>query len=1006
MWFDAADGIDQTGPGWWAACVAGSVAFVGRERELSRLQVVVGGAARLLLVVGDAGVGKTRLVAEGANRAAAGGMVSAWGGCLPLAQTLPLLPVADALGELNRLNGGLVEAALNQAPEYVRMEMQRLLPQLGSGDRNTGEPRESGQRERLFSAVAEMLSAVAQRHPVVLVIEDVHWADSATLDCLTFLARDRGAQRPVVVVTCRSDEAPLDTQVAEWLLHVRGSSGVAEIRLGPLSRDEVAEQLAQLWGGVPSARVIDELYARGEGNPFFTEQLVAADATSTGAGLPPRLAELLAGRVQRCGGQARAVLAALAVAGRPLGEAALCAVSGLDVDVVLRGLRELVAAGLLGEASGNGEHRPRHALLAEAVAGELLAGERVALHEGAARALEAQNDDTFAAEAAGHWHAAGRRAEELAARVTAAEAAERVFGYAEAAGHWQRAIELCEALPDSPHADLPAFYVRAIDALDTSGQADRAALLAAKAFDRFADHPDPATAAVIHVRAAIFPRSDWPAAGLPLIKEALRLFEQGPPTAEQAEAWFHYARFLFFAAGRVDASVTALHRALEIAEAADAVELMPRVQASLAPRAFLRGEVEHGFAALDRARAVAEAADAGAALLEVAVTESDALLNTADFERALEVALRGLGTARRTGRHTSFWATLAISNAAEALLALGRTAEAGELIDPLSTAIPDRENFMVHMIRAEIDVLRGDLEAATRRLQQVTAAIRDVSIIEAVRESARRIAELDLWAGRPEGAVRDVRRVLALHKNRDMAIFCGRLLVAGMHACADLAERARARHDEAATQAALDAADQLDSWVGQMAGAPFTDHPFIAAIPAERATWDAEHSRLAGASDPTAWHAAAKTWESLGCPHRAGYAWWRHAEARLLAGQPTTAAATAIRAADAAADSHAPLLAAIHALAARAHIRLDIAPVVAETAPQPANVMPYGLTERELLVLRLLAAGRTNPQIGTELFISPKTASVHVTNILRKLGVTTRVQAASLAERAGLLDPS
>jgi len=183
-----------------------------------------------------------------------------------------------------------------------------------------------------------------------------------------------------------------------------------------------------------------------------------------------------------------------------------------------------------------------------------------------------------------------------------------------------------------------------------------------------------------------------------------------------------------------------------------------------------------------------------------------------------------------------------------------------------------------------------------------------------------------------------------------------------------------------------------------MNGAPFTDHPFEAAIPASRATWDAERTRLAGASDPAAWRAAAKTWDDLGWPHRAGYAWWRHAEAQLTAGQPAAAAAPALRAAAAAADGHAPLLAQVRLLAERARIRLDAPAATTGTSA------PYGLTERELAVLRLLAAGCTNAQIGRELFISPRTAGVHVTNILRKFGVSGRVQAAALAERAGLLD--
>ena len=190
-----------------------------------------------------------------------------------------------------------------------------------------------------------------------------------------------------------------------------------------------------------------------------------------------------------------------------------------------------------------------------------------------------------------------------------------------------------------------------------------------------------------------------------------------------------------------------------------------------------------------------------------------------------------------------------------------------------------------------------------------------------------------------------------------------------------------------------------------MAGAPFAEHRFATTSPAERASWDAERTRLAGASDPKAWGRAAKTWEGLSCPHRAGYAWWRQAQAQLDAGQPAAEAAGALRAAAAAADGHAPLLARVRLLAERARIPLQLQAAAVRQTPPQRTAGRYGLTGREMAVLRLLAAGRSNAQIGAELYISPSTASVHVTSILRKLGVSSRVQAAALAERAGLLLP-
>jgi DNA-binding CsgD family transcriptional regulator len=1008
--------LTRAGVGWWAGGVVGLAGFVGRERELSRLRAALGAGTRLLLVVGDAGVGKTRFAGEGMQRATDDGLVPAWGRCLPLAEKLPLLPVAEALGELSQLDGGgLLEAALAMAPPYVRVEIERLLPQLGPGGVDTGGRGEGWRRERLFSAVAELLGAVAQRSPVGLVVEDVHWADSVTLDCLTCLARSGGGAAVTVVVTCRGDEAPLDPQVAGWLAHVRGGDGVEEIRLGPLSREEAAEQITGLVGGPPPPRLVDELYARAEGNPFFTEQLVAAAMAGPAGGglcapaqLPGRLAELLAARAARCGGDGRAVLAGLAVAGRPLTEELLADVTGLDVAAVRAGLRELAAARLLAEGAPGGAYRARHALLAEAVAAALLPGERVVLHERTARALETKGDQTLSAEVAGHWAAAGRYAEELPAQVAAAEAAERVFAYAEAAVHWQRAIELCQQLPGAagtPGAELPRLYLRAIEALDIAGTGARAGVLAEEAYRRFADHPDPATAAVIHTRAAVFRGIEAPAAGLPLIREALRLFDQAPPSADHAEAWLRYATmFVLHAEGRREPTRTALNRALEIAEAAGATALISRILSWLAIDAFFRGQAEEGFAVLDRGRALAEAAADGQALLRLAVTESDALLKMGKFQAAAGVALRGLQAARQAGRQASPDASVLALNAAEALLARGRTAEAAALIDPLTTGPPDRDHHVVDMLRVEIDVLRGDLEAATRRQQQIGALISHIGDIEHAREALQRAAELALWARRPGDALREISRALALFTAPDLTILFGRLLASGMRACADLAERAQARRDGYAARDALAAGWELATWVDRMAGAPFTDHACVATIPADRATWEAERTRLAGASDPAAWRAAAKTWEDLGWPHRAGYAWWRHAEAQLNAGQPPAVAAAALRAAAAAADGHQPLLAQVRTLAGRARIALQTPAATHTEAPQAGMPAPYGLTGRELAVLRLVAAGRSNAQIGAELFISRATAAVHVTSILRKLGVTSRVQAAALAERAGLLD--
>jgi len=989
--------------------MAASAGFVGRERELSLLRAALAGDARLLLVAGDAGIGKTKLVAEAIRLAAAEGMVPLFGGCLPLAETLPLLPVREALGDLARLEGGRVlEAALGTAPRFVRAEVQRLLPQLGDGDREEGVRGEAWRRDQLFAAVAELLAAVAGPRPVGLVVEDVHWADSATLDLLTFLARAvRGSV--TLVVTCRSDEVPLDRLVAGWLAHVRGSEQMEEIRLGPLSPEESALQVNGLARGQLPAWVAGELCARAEGNPFFTEQLVAAALASPGvaARLPARLADLLIARAGGCGAEARRLLEALAVTGRPLSEDLLTAMTGLTPEGVHAGLRELAQARLLAEATPSGGYRPRHALLAETVTASLLPGERAAWHERAAEILAAAGDESLAAEVAAHWAASGRRADELPARVAAAEAAERVSGYADAASHWERAIELSQALPPAAGqawADPPRLYVRAVDALVAAGDSEHARRLAEEAYQRFADLPDPAVAAVICHRAALLRGLEDLTAGLPLIEQALRLFERAPPSADQAEAWLTYGwEFLLYGREEVETSFEAFIRARDIAQAAGATALLPRVLPWLGNAVFCRGQVDEGLALVRRGRALADDSGDGQALLWAVYCESEILYSLGKFDEAADAARSGLRAARRVGRDASIEAAALVSYAARSLLSRGRTADAAALIDPVTSRPPDRDRWLAHEARVKIDVRRGDLAAAAERWQ-ANAEIAGRGMVDWVLDGAEDAAELALWARRPADALEQARRGLALLTVPDGARWFTRLLPLGMRACADLAEQARARRDQEAAAAAIAAAEGLTGWVTKMRGIPFASHPAVAMVLAWRATWEAELTRLAGASGPAAWRAAAQAWDDLGCPHEAGYARWRQAEAELAAGQ-RAGAAIALRAAVAAAAGHVPLQAQIRQLAQLARISLEGGAPPATAAPrQPEAPPPYGLTGRELTVLGLIAAGRTNAQIGAELYISTKTASVHVTNILRKLGVTSRVQAAALAERAGLLD--
>jgi ATP/maltotriose-dependent transcriptional regulator MalT len=486
-----------------------------------------------------------------------------------------------------------------------------------------------------------------------------------------------------------------------------------------------------------------------------------------------------------------------------------------------------------------------------------------------------------------------------------------------------------------------------------------------------------------------------------LFEHALSLFEQLPPSADHSKGWLGYANYQFHAEADQDARRSSLIRGLEIAEAAGATAVAADILADLGHDARRHGRIAEGLAMAQRARALAEASGDWEALMAVETDESDTLLKTGRFDEAASAGLRGLQAARKSGRQLSLDAGIVVSNAAQAMLARGCTDEAAQLIDPLTDELPGHADYLVHLMRVETDLLRGDVDAAAGRLRQIQSIARRSRSVDIAREIAQRATEVALWADRPADGLAEVRAALARYQATDWAIECGSLLVVGMRACADLAEQAEANRDEAATQGALAAADDLAAWVNRMSSAPFTDHPYMVTIPAERASWNAERSRLAGTGDPATWRTAADAWADLGCPHRAAYAAWRHAEARLLAGERPATVSDTLRSAALQAAGHVPLLTAIRILADRARIPLE---TVSPPVEPHGKTAPYGLTERELLVLRLLATGRTNSEIGAELFISRKTASVHVTNILRKLGVSTRVQAAALAERAGLVD--
>jgi DNA-binding SARP family transcriptional activator/DNA-binding GntR family transcriptional regulator len=417
--------------------------FVGRAAELDGLQRALGAAAagegNAVLIAGRAGIGKTRLTEELAELARAGGATVLHGRCIQLVGLgLPYLPLADALRPLRG------SAALDRLAVELS-ELPRLVPELGGRlAPAAAAPTRSDSRLRLFEEVLAVLEHLAAAGPLVLVLEDMHWADESTLDLVAFLVHTVRARPILVLATYRSDELRQGNHLHRLVTGLVGGGAATTLILEPLDRDELEAALAARWGRALGPELLAAIALRSQGNPFYACELSAAAARGESA-LPPALRDVLLATVGRLGADSRSVLRVMAAAGRAVPYGLLAALVPLGELELAEALREAVDHDVLVPEQAAGGFRFRHELFAEAVYGTLLPGEREVLHERLARALS--DGAGNAAEIAQHWAAAGRPVEALEASLQAARDAEAVSGLTEALRHVERVLELWDQVP-------------------------------------------------------------------------------------------------------------------------------------------------------------------------------------------------------------------------------------------------------------------------------------------------------------------------------------------------------------------------------------------------------------------------------------------------------------------------------------------------------------------------------------------------------------------------------
>ena len=356
-----------------------------------------------------------------------------------------------------------------------------------NGDRG-GAARGSLDRSELFEAVHALLEATAHRAPLLLVVEDAHWADQSTRDMLSFLFVRTFVSPVVIVVSYRADDLhrrhPLRAQVGEWL-RLRG---VERLHLAPLEDGAVRELIASLHPDPMAEDQLAEIVARSEGNPFFVEELVGVTA-GPDRRLPTDLVGVLLARIDRLDESTRQVVRAASVAGRRVSHAQLAAVTGVAEPALEEALRQAVEANVL--VTQQSAYAFRHALLAEATYDDLLPGERVRLHAAYADALRLGRASGTAAELARHARLAMDDETAIDASIRAGREAMSVGGPDEAARHFEQALQLlADPRRGSVDVDLAQLLVDTAEALLASGHPMRADALLAEQLARLpADAP-------------------------------------------------------------------------------------------------------------------------------------------------------------------------------------------------------------------------------------------------------------------------------------------------------------------------------------------------------------------------------------------------------------------------------------------------------------------------------------------------------------------------------------
>lgn len=936
-------------------------AMVGRDADLTALRRAFDRAAgaepSAVLIEGEAGIGKSRLLREFQTEIAARADVHI-GRCLDLGAARSVYgPLTSILRSIvDRLGADEARAAVGVGAEALRM----LVPELGEGTAS----RESTSPDALRGAVATLIEAAAERAPQVIVVEDLHWADDSTLVMLSFLLRTLQEGRVLLLITCRSDDVRRGDAVSRFIAETTRARVVERLPLQRLDDAATRELVEQLSGAI-SEMALRRLIERAEGVPFFIEEVACCAAGP----LPDSLRDMLLVRFDQLDDDARLVVRVASGAEGMLSHTLLAQLAGLPDERLDEAIRSAALGGIL--SIDDEQYTFRHALLREAVHDDLLPGERARLHRAYAEALEAKTaelDRCDRSSLAHHWRLAQVPDRALAASVAAMQEAKARFAFATAARFGELALELWEQVPDAetaaglPHVKL----LRQLGSiLRNAGEAERALSVAEWALNEVDESTEPAE----HARLLRDKGMYLANLGLPgakeLFLEALEIVDRAVDDDQLHATLLNGLAGKYMLASMPREAIITATTALEIAaRIGDARESSVAHNLRGTCRTYL-GQLDEGFADFREAARLAPRSNGGAEL-RYHVNYSDMLTLLGRHREAVEVAEAGIVRARELGVERAS-GTLMVQNLVDPLLTLGDIGEAVARLAAVSIGRPQVLNDQYVMLtRVRVLAWQGKVDEAERMREEWMPALRRTGELE--RQAWYRIVENEIALAVARGAWSEaLDAVVGMTEDEGFVLLHAyRLLLESGWVVAEV--RASGGDVGAAVTAIRRLWAELPATVRSHSWAVMLDALLDPSIGGLRAA-----VRFADDDDAPALMRGVTRLELA----RMLVADGERGEAQAVLADAATAAATI---------GHVPLQQSVAAFGRASGViagdgRRDV----------------LELTARERQVVELVAEGLSNKQIGERLFISAKTASVHVSAILRKLGVSTRTEAAVLA---------